>query len=101
MSKKSVIAATIAVLVVVIGLTMQATAYVLDSGARAPYAVGLAVTATGFLGLLATAPALLTAIRTTAYDAAYLAYLADREHNRAAAATTPPALVRSIGRRAR
>ncbi|MFF4177614.1 hypothetical protein [Streptomyces sp. NPDC001750] len=99
MSMKSAVVATTAVIVVVIGLTIQVTAYVLNNGAQAPCAAGLVVTIVGFLGLLATAPALLTAVRTAAYDAAYLACLADREYNRTATAP-PSALLRHIDRRA-
>ncbi|QKN87673.1 hypothetical protein SEA_CUMBERBATCH_31 [Streptomyces phage Cumberbatch] len=80
MSQKAAatIAAT-AALIVVIGLTMQTTAYAITG---APYALGLAVTTIGFLTLAIVAPWLVAAIRTAAHDAAYLTYHADREYDR-------------------
>ncbi|WP_424862140.1 hypothetical protein [Streptomyces sp. MMS24-I29] len=78
--KAAALIAVAAALLIVTGLTMQATAYAITGG---PCAVGLATTIGGFLALAAAAPILLTAVRTAAHDDAYLTYLADCEYDRA------------------
>ena len=94
MSRKAaaVTIVTAAALAVIIGLTMQATAYAIaDSGPAV--VVGFALTAAGFVTFAANAPLILGVVRTAAHDGAYLTLLADQEHNRAVArSTTAPVL---------
>lgn len=86
MSRKAAAVTTAAAtIVVIIGLTMQATAYLTNGGTRRPAEIGFAVTVAGFIALAATARPLHTAVRTAAHDDAYLTLLTDQEHNQAIA----------------
>ncbi|MDX3214534.1 hypothetical protein PV318_03110 [Streptomyces sp. ME02-6991-2B] len=86
MFRNAVVAITIiaaAALTVIIGLTMQATAYVLEGTDTGPGVIGLALTTAGVIAAAADAPLLLSVVRTRAHDRAYLTYLSDQQHNHA------------------
>lgn len=93
MSKKSAVAiaiVAIAVLVAIIGLTMQATAYAIEGPDDGAGALGLAFTAAGFIALAAGSPLIISAIRVAAHDDAYLTFLADQQHNSRVVAQRAP-----------
>ena len=87
MSKQAVavIITASATIVVIMGLTMQATVYLINGVISGPAMAGFAATVVGFIALAANARLLRSTIRTAAHDDAYFTLLADQKHNQAIA----------------